>query len=134
MNMRYRPLLRTILWLLVGLLVGAGLGLFLGWVAWPTEFTDADPTVLAESYQRDYTIMVAAAFDIEGDLPAAERRLADLGKEDARAWLLSVAVDHILAGQEDSEIRHLVKLATALDLYSPAMEPFLPAEGPSNQP
>lgn len=132
--MRFRPILRMILWLLVGLLVGAGLGLFLGWVAWPTEFTDADPTVLADNFQRDYTLMIAAAYDVEGDLPAAERRLAELGKEDTEAWLLAVTVDHILAGQDQLEIRQLVKLASALNLYSPAMEPYLPAGGSGAQP
>ena len=117
---------RNILWVGLGLLFGVGLGLFLGWVAWPTEFIEADPTILEENYQRDYTIMIAAAYTLDGDLPAARRRLATLGKEDSNAWLLTLMVEHILDNENEIEIRQLVLLANDLGLYSPAMEPYLP--------
>jgi hypothetical protein len=117
---------RNILWVGLGLLFGVGLGLFLGWAAWPTEFTEADPTILEESYQRDYTIMIAGAYTLDGDLPAARRRLATLGKEDSNAWLLTLTVEHILGNESEVEIRQLVLLANDMGLYSPAMEPYLP--------
>jgi hypothetical protein len=118
---------RNILWIALGLLFGVGLGLFLGWVAWPTEFTEADPTILEENYQRDYTVMIAAAYSLDGDLPAARRRLAALGKEDSAAWLLDQVVAHILENQNETEIRQLVLLARDMGLSSPAMTPYLPA-------
>lgn len=118
---------RNIFWVGLGLLLGAALGLFLGWVAWPTEFTEADPTILQESYQRDYTLMIAANYAVDGDLAGARRRLADLGKEDTNAWLLDQVVAHILENENETEIRQLVLLAHDMGLSSPAMTPYLPA-------
>ena len=116
--------------LLMGLLLGAGLGLYLGWVAWPTEFTDADLTLLDESYKRDYTIMIAAAYSKDGDLAAAQQQLRQLGTgSEANPYepVLTYAVDLILTNGDAQDIRHLVRLADALGLSSPAIVPYLPA-------
>lgn len=126
----WERLLRIVFWLGAGLILGLGTGLILGWVVWPIEFTEADPTVLEDSYRRDYTVMIAAAYSLDEDLNVARQRLHSLGKADGNAWLLSVTVDYILAEGDETEIRHLVRLADDLGLYSPAMEPFLPATGP----
>ena len=117
---------RYILWVGLGLLFGIGLGLFLGWVAWPTEFTEADPTILDQAYQRDYTVMIATTYALDGDLMAARSRLAALGKADSNAWLLDQVVAHILENEDETEIRHLVLLARDMGLSSPAMVPYLP--------
>ena len=122
-----RGRVRGIVWIILGLLFGAGVGLFLGWVAWPVEFTEADPTILEESYQRDYTVMIASTYALDGDLAAARQRLARLGKADSNAWLLDQVVAHILENEDETEIRHLVLLARDLGLSSPAMTPYLPA-------
>ena len=121
-----RGRIKSILWVCLGLLFGVGLGLFLGWVAWPTEFTEADPTILQESYQQDYTLMIAANYALDGDLPGARRRLASLGKENTNAWLLDQVVAHILENENETEIRQLVLLAHDMGLSSPAMTPYLP--------
>ncbi|MFN2221656.1 MAG: hypothetical protein PVH65_10825 [Chloroflexota bacterium] len=126
MSGKRRSLLRTALWLAAGVALGVTAGFLVGWVIWPIEFTEADPTVLEESYQRDYTVMIAAAYDLDGDLVAARRRLASLGKDDADGWLLTVTVDHILGQEDDGEIRQLVRLATDLGLDSPLMAPYMP--------
>ena len=121
----WQRLLRIVLWLSLGVILGMAAGLLLGWVVWPIEFTEADPTVLEDSYQHDYTVMIATAYSLDGDLNGARQRLNSLGKQDANAWLLSVTVDHILNQANENEIRYLVRLASDLGLYSPAMEPFM---------
>lgn len=126
MTTRWRSVLRIVLWLAAGAALGVTAGFLVGWVIWPIEFTEADPTVLEESYQRDYTIMIAAAYDLDGDLIAARRRLAGLGKDDVDGWLLTVAVDHILGQEDEVEVRQLVQLASDLGLESPLMAPYLP--------
>ncbi len=118
--------IRNIVWIALGLLFGVGVGLFLGWVVWPTEFTEANPTILEASYQRDYTVMIAATYALDGDLPGARRRLATLGKADSSAWLLDQVVAHILENEDETEIRQLVLLAHDMGLSSPAMTPYLP--------
>lgn len=128
--MREQSLLRVVLWLGIGLVAGLGLGLYAGWVVWPLEINEADPSALEDDYQYDYTLMVAAAFWEEADLPAAERRIRSLGKADVPGWVAGVTVDHILSGEDELEIRQLASLAAALGAETPAMAPFLdsPAE------
>lgn len=112
--------------LLIGCTIGLGLGLYLGWVVLPTEYTNANPAYLADDYQRDYVRMIAAAYAVEGDLAAAQQRLAGLGDE-GEAVLTAVMLDAILQPSSDNETRQLVNLAAALGIYSPAMDPYLPA-------
>ncbi len=118
--------MRNLVWIGIGLLLGAALGLFLGWVAWPAEFEEANPAFLEEQYQRDYTVMIASTYALDGDLAAARRRLNSLGKDDTNAWLLDQVVAHILENENETEIRQLVRLAADLGLSSPAMAPYLP--------
>jgi hypothetical protein len=117
---------RGLRWLALGLVLGMALGLYLGWSVWPLEITDADPTILQEDYQRDYTLMIADAYWQDDDLAAAQQRLDSVNRQDPAGWLLSLTVDHILSGQDEGESLRLVRLARDLGLYSPAMDPYLP--------
>ena len=118
--------LRPVIFILFGLIVGVGLGLYVGWVAWPTEFSDATPTLLEDTYRQDYALMIAVAYDQDGNLPLAQQRINSLGPN-GEQLLLDMAVEMILQAQDETEIRQVVRLASALDLYSPAMEPYLPS-------
>lgn len=119
--------LRIPLTILAGLGIGIGLGLLIGWVLWPTEFTDADPALLQAPYRQDYAQMIADAYALDGDLPAARQRLNTLG-EDSEAQLLAAITNRVLAGGDEAAIRRMVQLAADLGLSSPAMAPFLPEE------
>ena len=123
--------LRFIGWVGLGLLLGAGLGLYLGWVVWPTEFTNANPAVLQEAYRQDYALMTAAAYAVDGDLTAAEKRVDDLGT-DGRTYFFSFTLDTILRGDNETEIRQLVRLAADLGFSSPAMTPYLATPEPTS--
>jgi hypothetical protein len=120
-----RSFLRAAAWIGLGLILGAGVGLFLGWVAWPIEFSDAEPSVMEERFQRDYALMIATIYSEDDDLSTARRRLSGLGKKDTGRWVLGLAVDHILNGETEAEIVPLVKLANDLGHFSPIMEPYL---------
>lgn len=111
----------------IGLVIGAGLGLFLGWVAWPTEFTDANPSVLAADYKQDYLLMAAADYALTGDLPAARQKIAALG-DGGEDLLFALTLDQILQGGNPAEIRLLAQLASDLGRTSPAMAPYLQSE------
>jgi hypothetical protein len=111
----------------IGFVLGVGLGLFLGWIAWPTEFTEANPSVLAEEYKQDYLLMVAADYSLTDDLPAARQKVAALGGG-GEAFLFSFTLDQILQGNDPTGIGQLAQLANDLDLYSPAMDPYLSSE------
>lgn len=117
---RFLPLLL----LLTGLVIGGGLGLYLGWVAWPTEFTDATPALLQEDTRRDYALMIAAAYAADGDLAAARQRLDSLGP-DGGQFVMDTLLEMILNGQNENDTLQLACLVNAVGQYSPAMEPYL---------
>ena len=121
---------RRLLLLLFGLALGVGVGLSLGWFVWPTEYADADPTLLAETYRYDYVVMIAAAYQADGDIQTASQRLrtAWLDSPDPFQEYLAFTVEAILNGGNDQDLRQLVRLATDLGLSSPAMAPYLPGE------
>lgn len=121
---------RVLLWLGLGLILGVSAGLYLGWVAWPTEFTNTDPSILRPDYKRDYLVMTAQAYLLDGDLNAARRRLYSLGEPEPDRWLLQTTVDAILSGRDETrEIQPLVQLSHALGLSSPALVPYLTGGG-----
>mgnify|MGYP006921587055 CR=1 FL=1 len=123
--------IRPLIFILIGFTVGAGLGLYLGWVAWPTEFSDATPALLEEAYRQEYVVMIATAYAQDDDLPRAEQRVRSLGP-DGKAFLLDVTLDMILQAEDETKIGDVVRLASAMGLYSPAMEPYLPAVEPNS--
>jgi hypothetical protein len=123
---------RIVGWLALGLLLGAGLGLVIGWVVWPLEYVEADPTILEDSYFDDYVVMIASAYSLEEDLSLARERLNGMGSGNVDSWYLQFTVDQILAGADETNLYFLVKLASDLGLYSPVMEPYLAAE-PANK-
>ncbi|MCA9957560.1 MAG: hypothetical protein KC443_00915 [Anaerolineales bacterium] len=126
-----RRWLRVIALIGIGLTVGLGLGLYLGWEAWPIEYTDAVPGILQDSYRRDYAILIAATYAVDNDLSGAERRVNSLGA-DGRNYFYSVTLDAILRGDNDQDIRQLARLAADLGLDSPALAPYLAGDNAGN--
>ncbi|MCP5097170.1 MAG: hypothetical protein GY943_16610 [Chloroflexi bacterium] len=118
---------RVPLYILIGLVIGIGLGLYVGWVTWPTEFTDANPAVLQATYQQDYVQLIADAYASDHDLSMAQSRLQDISSN-GETVLLDVLTNKVLAEADESEIQRLVQLAHDLGLSSPAMAPFLSGE------
>ena len=120
-NMNRYP---TPLFILLGLAIGIGLGLAIGWVFWPTQFTDANPAVLDDTYRRDYVLLIADGYALDNNLAAAQQRVDELG-EDGPQFMLSVLIDMILRQQDEATIRRLARLANDMGQYTPAMAPYL---------
>jgi hypothetical protein len=59
--------------------IGATLGLLYGWVVDPIKYVNTTPDTLRIDYKSDYVLMVAEAFQTEGDLALAVQRLTLLG-------------------------------------------------------
>ena len=116
----------TPIFILLGLAIGIGLGLAVGWVFWPTEFTDANPAVLDDGYRRDYVLLIADSYTLDNNLVAAQQRVNDLGG-DGPQYVLSVLIEMILRQNDEATIRRLTRLASDLGQYTPAMDPYLPA-------
>lgn len=118
--------LPTPIFILLGLSIGIGLGLAVGWVFWPTEFTDANPTVLQDRFRRDYVLLIADSYALDNNLALAQQRVNDLG-EDGAQYVLSVLIEMILRQDDEATIRRLTRLANDIGQYTPAMAPYLPA-------
>ncbi len=114
------------IFILLGLAIGVGLGLAVGWVFWPTEFTDANPAVLDDGYRRDYVQLIADSYALDNNLAAAQQRIGDLG-EGGPQYVLTVLIDMILRQEDEAAIRRLARLANDIGQYTPAMAPYLAA-------
>lgn len=133
--MNWRTLTRNIpFWIAVGAIAGLGLGLLVGWVLWPVEYTDTDPNSLRERHQKTWVEMVADSYQLSGDLVQAQARLYELeGKgrtaEDVAAFVAQIAAQRKAEGQVDTANR-LQALATALgaEIVPPAISTPAPSE------
>ena len=116
---------RFILSLLVGLVIGLSVALAIGW-AMPVQVIQSPMSALALTYQDDYTVMVASAYQVDGDLNEAIRRLQPLHVSNIPAYVRDVTERYISnsgTGNE-ADIRTLVVLSRALGYFTPPMQAF----------
>lgn len=99
---------------ILGLVIGIGLGRLGGWVIWPVEYVDVTPDLLTADAQVEYALMVATAYEADGNLELALGRLARLGDS------ASVALLNAFTAAEDNQIAlsGLQKLAAELELHA----------------
>jgi hypothetical protein len=115
---------RTLLVIVLGLAMGLGAGLAVGW-SFPVNTVKTDPTVLSVEWQADWTLMTAQAYSLDGDLDVARQRLAFLGEGDPGARVAQRGEQAIAEGLPPSYIGTLARLAAALDARSPALSDYL---------
>lgn len=112
--------------LLVALLIGFGLGLYLGWVQFPVETTDSPAAALAPQFRDAYTVMIAQGFVVDADATAALERLRVLGVDNVPAYVQDVTERFITNSRDIGDIRALVALSQGLGRLTPIMEPYRP--------
>lgn len=118
---------RLLLSILIGLLIGAAIGLTLGWVVMPVQYVDSPMHELSDRYKDEYTVLVAAAFQVDGDVNAAVQRISPLGVSNVFTYVRDVTERTISqrgVGRE-TDIRHLVALSCAMGYCTEFMQPFL---------
>jgi hypothetical protein len=110
---------------LMGLALGVALGLLIGWVLWPVQYTNTAPAQLRQDYRNDYILMVAAAYQVEGNPDAARERLARLDPEQPTRPLVELTETLIAQNGRPGDISMLIQLAEALGVTTPAMGSYL---------
>jgi hypothetical protein len=115
---------------ILGLTAGAVVGLLLGWVVWPVQYTDTAIADLAPEHKDEYILLVAAAYANDGDLQKAQARLARLEVPNINQSLSALIDRYILEGRDEAEIRALVALANAQGVVSPNMVAYLATNTP----
>jgi hypothetical protein len=122
--------MKRVILALAGLAVGIGIGLYLGWVAWPVEYYDTDLASFHPRYQFEYAVMVGASYELDGNWQRAEARLDQLEQEDIGRWLRDLIHRSIAEGRDPVKIGHLISLAEPLGVKTEIMEPFISTPKP----
>lgn len=121
--------MKRLLWFCVGLALGAGLALLVGWELLPVQRATSSPAMLRRDYQEEYIRLTAAAYQVDGDLSLAQQRLAAL-QADFTAPLVEVTERWIRQGKPDAILIPLAQLARDLGVSTPAMQPYLQGGAP----
>ncbi len=116
---------RAFLTLLIGLGLGALAGAIFGWFR-PIQDVSAGINELHPGYKADYTVMVGAAYAIDGDWDQVQTRLGRLEEPDPAAYVVVLAEQYIAEGRNPDDIRNLVRLAAHFGYTTPPMQPYLP--------
>jgi hypothetical protein len=107
-----------------GVAVGLALGFGIGWGVWPRESAPS-PAKLRWDYQENYVIMIATAYEVEGDLNMARERLASLDPQNPAAPVVRLGERLVAAGADTEDITHLARLAWDMGAITPPLEPYL---------
>ena len=100
---------------LLSIVVGLALGLAYGWLVNPQPPAETTLNSLRADYKTDAVLMVAEAYNADGDLERAKARLAELSSDPA----LLTAQQAIIKGGElaypRADLETLARLAQALE-------------------
>jgi len=107
-----------LLFIIIALVVGIGMGLAYGWLIDPVDFFDLTPDTLHANYKADYVLMTAEAYRAEQDPGLAARRLAIFGSQSPSAIASQGLAYARTNGFADSDIALIQELVTALQAWS----------------
>ena len=116
---------RWVTWAGTGVVAGLLLGFATGWWWWPVQYTNTAPNVLRQDYSDEYIVMVASAYEVEGDLEQAQERLRVLDAEDPAAPVVELAERLVEAGGDPSDITRLARLVGALGATTSTLLPYM---------
>lgn len=123
----------------IGLCIGIGIGLYIGWIMWPVQITNVDISDLKSSAQEDYIVLTAKAFAYDHNGQSARDRLKQLNDRNVAERVANLAI--VYASQKRPESAQLAALAIAMGSTKEGIgliastpepaEPLLSTEAPS---
>lgn len=134
MQAQWGTLKQRVPWaLVIAAIAGLGLGLLIGWVLWPVQYTDTDLYSLRASQREIYVQLVADSYALTGDLELATARLRELeagGRsfQDVANYVAEVAAEQRAEG-DVTQAERVQVLATAIGAAQPT-----PPVGPTATP
>jgi hypothetical protein len=109
------------IYFLLAVLIGVAAGLYYGWELNPVEYVETTPATLRIDFQTDYVLMVAEAYQGEGDLDLAARRLAVLGETPPAEIVRQAMIYAAQIAYADSDQDLLGKLASDFQTWNPLL-------------
>ena len=128
MSERARRLPKWVTQAIVGMVAGLVLGFAVGWWVWPVRYTNTAPDVLRQDYHDDYVVMIATAYEVEGNLDQARERLQLLNPEDPAGPVIELAERLVEASGSAEDVTRLARLAWALGTLTPTLTPYLESQ------
>lgn len=112
-----------------GLLIGTAVGLYISWGLWPLEDFTSTPAQVKREYIPDYMVLIAERYMFDGDLPAAQARLSELGVPNPAQAVADLAGQYIREGREVGKIRALAQLAYGLGTATSGLAIYISPAG-----
>lgn len=109
------------IYFLLAVLIGVAAGLYYGWELNPVEYVETTPATLRIDFQTDYVLMVAEAYQGEGDLDLAARRLAVLGETPPAEIVRQAMIYAAQIAYADSDQDLLGRLASDFQTWNPLL-------------
>jgi hypothetical protein len=106
----------------IAIVLGIGLGLAYGWLVSPVRYVDTTPDTLRIDYKTDYVLMAAEAYQAEGNLDQAVRRLAVLGSAPPAELVYQAILFAQKAGYTETDLGLLQALLNDLTAQVPIAE------------
>jgi hypothetical protein len=110
----------------LGLVIGLGLGLLIGWALRP----GCTIAGLPSEDKEEYIVLVGAAYVVDGDLEKAQVRLERLEAPNIKLWIVDLTERYIAEGRDEGDILALAALARGLDVDTPQMVAYLATSTP----
>ena len=124
----------TVLWALLGVLVGLGVALYLTWVVWPVEYYDADPADLLPERKALWAELASEGYALTGELETAYDRLALLGVQHPGRFVAQVAEARVQEGASVEHIRAMARLSEALGGITAQLLVYIATPAPTPTP
>ncbi len=118
-------MVKRVIGFVVGIALGVGFAMLIGWVLFPLERQEITPASMRPDYQTEYLRLVALAYQADGDLVLAKRRLRAVAGDAVSAPVVALTERWIDDARDADLIVPLIALAQALDAETPAMIDYL---------
>ena len=122
--------MKNVIWFIVGLGLGIGLAILIGWVWFPVEIYNTAPDVLRPDYQDEYIRLISVSYQVDGDLTRAQERLGALDNDDPTLPLVELTERWITQERSEKLIMPLIRLARALDVETTVMQQYVARGAP----
>ena len=117
-------------YLLTGLILGLAAGLALSLYFFPVRYANSEPSSLRADYRAEYRRLIAAAYQVDGNLPRAQARLGLLRDGDPIQALQAQAQRVLADGGGPDDARPLAELAAVLNGSAPQPRPSASPSAP----